>query len=140
MNGRYLLDTAVLAYAIGGEHRYRAACQAVVTMGARPDVTFFASVEMVHELVFHRMRRVDRKQAADEATAAGDVCTLLTFDHDVLLRSLDLIRSIPTVRGRDAVHAATALNHDIDKVISPDAAFDKIPGLTRVDPFDTTSV
>lgn len=139
MSNDYLLDTAVLAYAIGGEHRYRAACQAVVALAAESGVTFFASVEMVQELAFHRMRRVDRSQAVDEAKAAGDICTLLDFNHDVLIRSLDLITSVSTVRGRDAVHAATALNHDIDKVISPDVAFDQIPGLTRVDPFDVRS-
>jgi len=81
VNNEYLLDTAVLAYAIGGEHRYRAACQAVIGMAARSGVTFFASVEMVQELAFHRMRRVDRRQAVDEATVAGDICKLLAFDQ-----------------------------------------------------------
>lgn len=50
--------------------------------------------------------------------------------------SLDLIERIPTIRGRDALHAATALTYGIDTIVSPDRAFDGIPGFTRVDPRD----
>lgn len=36
--------------------------------------------------------------------------------------------------GRDAVHAATALEAGIGASVSPDAVFDEIDGLTRIDP------
>ena len=63
-------------------------------------------------------------------------CTIFEFTEEVLLRSLALIRDHQTIRGRDAVHAATALTHGIETIISPDHAFDGIPGLRRQDPED----
>ena len=47
--------------------------------------------------------------------------------------SLGLIQQTQ-VRGRDAVHAATALAYGIDTIASSDPAFDGIPGLRRIDP------
>ncbi|GAB96796.1 hypothetical protein KILIM_049_00140 [Kineosphaera limosa NBRC 100340] len=37
-------------------------------------------------------------------------------------------------RGRDAVHAATALAADFSAIVSCDADFDDIPGLRRLEP------
>ena len=41
------------------------------------------------------------------------------------------------VRGRDAVHAATALDAGFDTIVSTDRDFDGIPGLTQRDPRDS---
>lgn len=38
------------------------------------------------------------------------------------------------VGGRDAVHAATALEAGISVIVSPDSDFDGIDGLSRIDP------
>lgn len=55
------------------------------------------------------------------------------FDLDILRAARDLM-SRSHVRGRDAVHAATALAAGFDTIISTDRDFDGIPGLTRRDP------
>ena len=65
---------------------------------------------------------------------AAALCTTLNFDREVLDLSLDLIERIPTIRGRDAVHVATAMAYGIERIASTDRAFDGIPGITRVDP------
>lgn len=104
---------------------------------ARDEIRAYASVEMVQELVHHRLRRTDNHAlAAADGRDVSSVCTLLNFDREVLDLSLDLIERIPTIRGRDAVYAATALAYGIERIISPDAAFDGIPGLTRIDPME----
>jgi len=56
--------------------------------------------------------------------------------REVLDLSLDLIERLPTIRGRDAVHAATALVYGIETIVTPDTAFDGIPELTRIDPME----
>ncbi len=90
---------------------------------------------MIQEVVHHRLRRTgDRSIASADGRDTAALCTLLNFDREVLDLSLDLIERIPTIRGRDAVHAATALAYGIETIISPDRAFDGIPGLTRLDP------
>lgn len=77
--------------------------------------------------------------AAADGRDTAATCTLLNSDREVLDLSLDLIERIPTIRGRDAVHAATALVYGIETIISPDAALDGIPEVTRVDPREFAS-
>ena len=91
-----------------------------------------ASVEML----FHRTRKTARAAALTETRTVGAACELYPFDSAILTRAMDLIARHTSVRGRDAVHAATALENGIESVLSPDPAFDGIPGLTRVDPRD----
>jgi hypothetical protein len=55
------------------------------------------------------------------------------FDAGVLRRALTLIAE-GGVGGRDAVHAATALEAGIGVIVSPDSDFDRIDGLSRIDP------
>ncbi len=132
-----LLDTAVAIYALGVDSEWRLPCQAVLTAVSRGDRRAYASVEMIQELVHHRLRRSgDHTRSAQQGRDTAAICTLLFFDREVLDLSLDLIERIPTIRGRDAVHAATALVYGIDTIVSPDRAFAGIPGLTRVDPRD----
>lgn len=131
-----LVDSAVAAFALGEDSPLRSQCRAVMTAAAADRIRAYASVEMIQELVHHRLRRTgDRRLAAADGRDIAAVLTILPFDREVLELSLDLIERTG-VRGRDAVHAATALAYGIDTVVSPDSAFDGIPGLTRVDPRD----
>jgi predicted nucleic acid-binding protein len=136
-DGSVLIDSAVAIYALGGEGPYKAACRALMMRAATSTFRMYASVEMIQELVQHRLRVTgDRQLAAADGRDMSATCTLLFFDREVLDLSLGLIERVPTIRGRDAVHAATALAYGIDTIVSPDRAFDGIPGLTRVDPRD----
>lgn len=45
----------------------------------------------------------------------------------------------PRLDARDAMHAATALNHGIDAIVSPDRAFGDVRGLRRLDPTDAAA-
>lgn len=134
MENAVLLDSAIVIYALGGDDRLRAPCREIMTRISQDELRAYASVEMIQELVHHRLRRTGRRSiAVADARDTAAVLTLLNFDRQVLDLSLDLIeRSL--VRGRDAVHAATALAYGIGTIVSPDHAFDDIPGLTRVDP------
>lgn len=125
-----LVDACVILYALGGEHELRLPCRDVL---AHPGLELHASVELVQEVVFHRMRRGDRADAVAVARLVADSCQLHDFDADVLRRALSLIAE-GGVGGRDAVHAATALAVGVGVIISPDADFDGIDGLTRIDP------
>lgn len=133
MTGAHLADTSVFAYALGGRHELRDPCRQVIEAATAGRVVLHASVEMVQELLHHRMRRTDRTTALRQARAAGELCVLHAFDPSVLARALDLVATT-TVGGRDAVHAATALAHGIGTIISSDPDFDVVPDLVRVAP------
>ncbi|WP_447924479.1 type II toxin-antitoxin system VapC family toxin [Georgenia muralis] len=129
---RLFLDTSVLLLAVGGDHPERSTCRDIVTAIHAGQIDAHASVEAVQEYVHHRRRRSART-AVQEAVSLRRMLTLHAFDEDVLDDALTLMAT-SAVRGRDAVHAATALRHRFDEIVSADRDFDNVQGLTRVDP------
>ena len=132
-----LLDTTLGVYSLGEDDPRRAPSRALLSRVVSGEFRAYASVEMIQELVHHRLRKTgDRRVASADGRNLGATCTLLNFDREVLDLSLDLIERIPTIRGRDAVHAATAIAYGIERIASTDRAFDGVPGLTRLDPLE----
>lgn len=135
MDRAVLLDSAIPLYALGDLEPHRSACRAYIEQLTAGKGHAYASVQLVQELVFHRTRRTgERDRAVNEAKNLMGVTVILNFDREVLHLSLELIERVPTIRGRDAVHAATALASGIETIASTDAAFDGIPGIRRLDP------
>lgn len=132
---KLFVDTTVLTFATGGPHPLRSPCRNLLDRVATGDIEMHASVEAVQELLFHRLRRSDRGDAVAEAHAMSSSLRLHAFDASVLDRAIELVANT-AVRGRDAVHAATALEAGFDTIVSADTDFDEIPRLTRVDPAD----
>lgn len=135
MEDAVLLDSATALYATGADVAKRDACRRYIASVTRGRGRAYASVEMIQEFAYHRLRMTrDRRRAAAEAREMRSSLVLLKFDDEVLDLSIELVQRVPTIRGRDAVHAATALAYGIPVIASTDRGFDGIPGLTRVDP------
>jgi len=132
---RRFVDTSVFADVFGEPQPNKQACLALIAAAQCGDVELHASVEMIQELVFHRMRRVDRITAIAQAHDAQELCVLHPFGLDVLNQALKLTATTRT-GGRDAVHAATALLAGFDAIVSPERDFGDIPGPRRLDPAD----
>jgi uncharacterized protein len=133
--GSVLLDTAVPLYASGGPSAHRQSCLEVMEAVVDGRIEAMASTEMIQEFVFHRLQRTgSRQRSVADARNLTEVTTVLDFGATVLDNALHLIEQVPGIRGRDAVHAATALVFGIPAIVSPDRALDGIPGLRRVDP------
>jgi predicted nucleic acid-binding protein len=139
---RFLFDTSVFIYALGGEHPYRDPCRAIMGMGVEGRLAGEASIELLHEFVHVRARR----NAATRATAVADArnvaatSRLHTVGRDDIKRALELWTEHERLDMRDAIFAAQALNRGIDAILSPDRGFDGIPGLERIDPADAKAV
>ncbi|MDO5627008.1 MAG: PIN domain-containing protein [Mobilicoccus sp.] len=118
---------------MGGEHEWREPCRMVLEAAADQAVRLHLSVEGGQEFLFHRVRRAGRERAVLEFDRVERLVVWHAFDVDVLRASRDLVAG-GYVRGRDAVHAATALAAGFDTIVSCDADFDGIPGLARLDP------
>ncbi len=74
-----------------------------------------------------------KETAVRQGRFAGRACVLHPFDEQVLTQALDLI-SATEIRGRDAVHAATAAVAGLGTIVSTDPAFDAV--MRRLDPAD----
>lgn len=130
---KLFLDTSVLVFAVGTEHKQRSHCAALIEAAARGDVEVHMSAEAIQEFIHHRMRRSSRSLALAQARAARDLALIHPFDGDVLDTAMQLIEST-TLRGRDAVHAATALLGGFDRIVTTDRDFAAVPGLGPVSP------
>jgi len=130
-----LFDTAVFIYAVGSDHPHQQPCRELIRLLTEEAITVDISAETIQEYVHVRTRRgVERSQAVDEARSIVALCRV----HDVTMANLQvglqLFRTHDKLHMRDAVHAATALECQASVVVSPDRAFDDIPGIERLEP------
>jgi hypothetical protein len=138
---RFLFDTGVFVYALGGAHAYREPCRVILREVQDSRLAAEASVELIHELAYVRLRQVgSRAGAARSARAIGRSFSLHVVEPRDIERALDLWCEHERLDLRDAIFAAQALNREIDAILSPDRGFDGIPGLERIDPADTGAV
>jgi len=127
------LDTSVVLYALGDSHPLRQICREVIALVEHQSVELCASVELVQEAVFHRMRRGSRAAAIADGNILLRMLTLYDFDTDVMRRAMELM-AVCEIRGRDAIHAATALEHGFREIVTVDSDYNVVPALTAIDP------
>lgn len=129
------LDSNVFLYAIGAEHPLREPCGAVLERVGSGQLHATTSTEVVQEVI-HVLRRKGRHaQALIVARRLialfPDMLAVGPADMDL---ACDLLERYPDLPTRDAVHAATALNHGMDSIISADQDFDRIKEIERRPP------
>ncbi|MDR1426339.1 MAG: type II toxin-antitoxin system VapC family toxin [Bifidobacteriaceae bacterium] len=130
-----LIDSNVPIYALGGDHPEKAPCLALLRAAGAGQLRGIASAEMIQELIYHRLRVTsDRSLAVRDGRDAAALFEIMPFDAAVLEVAMRLIERTASIRGRDAVHAATALVGGVDTMISTDPAFAAVPGLKWLDP------
>jgi hypothetical protein len=130
-----VLDTTVLVYAKGAEHPLRHPCRALIAAIAERDLQATTTVEVIQEFVHVRAQRRDR---ADAAALGGDyaelLSPLLTPTGEHLRAGLALFERSERLGAFDAVLAASAMDSGASALISADAAFGTVPGLTHIIP------
>jgi predicted nucleic acid-binding protein len=138
---RFLYDTAVFVYALGSEHRYREPCRSILREAQRGALDGEASLELVHEFAYVRLRQSgDRGDAVHWARTVARICRLHAVERADIERALTLWCEHERLAVRNAIFAATALNRGIEAILSPDRDFDDIPGVQRIDPMDSTAL
>ncbi|HZV06517.1 MAG TPA: type II toxin-antitoxin system VapC family toxin [Gemmataceae bacterium] len=132
-----MLDTAVPMYAAGTPHVYRDSCQWLMTQIASSRLQVVIDAEVIQEIL-HGYGALGRY--TDAVNMARDVMTVVPQIFPVTAADMQTAVTIfqhyapRGMRARDAIHAAIMQNHGLTHIISSDAHFDLIPGLTRLDP------
>lgn len=131
------VDSAIFMYAIGAEHPLKVPCRAVIQRIRDGSLDGTTSVEVVQEIL-HRYRSVGRPDLA--RSLALDVmdtfAPLLPVTHAVMRRVSILADRYPSLSSRDLVHVATCIVEGIETIITPDAGFDQVTEIDRIDPRD----
>lgn len=130
-----VVDTTILALAVGAEHDLREAARRLVDAVASRSLEATTTPEVIQEFAHIRARRHGRVDAAGLARRYAELLSpLLVVEADHLDRGLRLFEEHPELGAFDAVLAATALAHEAQALVSADADFRVVPGLRHVAP------
>lgn len=135
MNHLYFLDANLIMYSIGTSHPLKAPCNSVLERIKSGNISSVTNTEVLQEIL-HRYFSIGKPEIAEIAyTSTIHICTSV---YPVTIaktnRALSLMKDIPAITARDAIHAATMINNGIQKIISTDIHFDRISGIKRIDP------
>lgn len=129
-----VLDTTVLAYAVGNEHPLREPCRLILTAHGEGRVEATTTIEVIQEFAHVRARRRTRSDAAHLARQYLHAFGILVPTADDLDRGLSLFEEHSALGAFDAVLAAVALAREAQALVSADRAFASVPSLRWVDP------
>lgn len=125
-----VVDTMVLAYAVGGSHALAEPSRALIAAVGEGRVQATTTAEVIQEFVHVRSRRRDRSDAVRTGRYYAELFSpLVGAGRSALEQGLTLYERIPTLGAFDAVLAATALEAEADGLVSADAAFAEVPRL-----------
>jgi uncharacterized protein len=129
------LDANIVMYALGGPHPLRSPCKAVLEKIRSGSVLAVTNTEVLQEILYRYFSI--KRQALGELvyTSLVEICTgVLPVTRQETDQALDLMKKHPEITSRDAIHAATMLNNDIQEIYSTDPHFDLIPEIRRIPP------
>ena len=129
-----IVDTTVLAYAVGEEHPLREPCRRLLAAHAAGTIEATTTVEVLQEFAHVRARRRTREDAVKLTrlyAAALDPIVIAAADLDA---GLSLFKLHPELGAFDAVLAAVALGRGAEALVSADRAFASVTELPWIDP------
>ena len=134
---KHFLDANVFMYAAGRAHPFKAPSVAVLRRVALEELEAVTNAEVLQEILYRYTAIGESERGLHLARLAvtqvgGDILPVTLAD---MHRAFDLVARYGTgIRSRDAVHAATMLNSGLTHIVSTDIHFDRIEGITRIDP------
>jgi len=128
-----LIDSNVPMYLVGAAHPHKHDARRLLEeliSERRPLVT---DTEVLQEIL-HRYTAIGRREAIQPAFDAllGVVDRVLPVDLEVVEAAKAIVLGQLSVSARDALHAAVMRKHGIDRILSFDQDFDRIPGIERL--------
>lgn len=129
------LDSNVFLYAVGAAHPLREGCQAVLRRVADGSLSATTSAEVVQECLHVLTRRGRGEEARRLARRIlGLFPQILPVTGAALADACELLERHPTLRVRDAIHAATMRGHGMVRILTADRHFDLLTDLVRIEP------
>lgn len=132
---QYFIDTNIFIYSVGRDHPLRSNCASAIRRIRDQEFRAILNTEIIQEILY-RYQSIKELQLgirlAREAMALSS--RILSVTERDLALAIELLESHPQIDTRDAFHAATMINNDIQEIISTDSHFDLIPRINRIDP------
>jgi hypothetical protein len=135
MNDVIFLDANIIMYAIGKEHPFRNPCRKILEQIKNGTIEVVSCTEVIQEILYRYFSLKMPEIAKEASLAVKTICSQIypvTIEETDL--ALELLLNNPSIGTRDAIHAATMMNHGINRILSTDSHFDSIAGIERVQP------
>jgi len=132
---QYFIDTNIFIYSVGRDHPLKSNCASAIRRIRDEGIRAILNTEIIQEILYRyqSMRELPLGiKLAREAMALSS--KILPVTEGDLSLAIKLLESHPRIDTRDAFHAATMINNEIEEIISTDSHFDLIPGIKRIDP------
>ena len=135
-SSRVFIDTNIPMYAAGAAHSLKEPCVRVMQLATAHPHIFVTDAEVLQEII-HRYLSVRQWLVGREAFSAfaevmhGRIEPVYVED---ILHAARLANDHPNMSSRDLVHTTVAQRLGVSYIVSADADFDRIPGVTRLAP------
>ena len=128
-----LVDANLPMYLVGADHPNKMVAQRMLERATTNRERLVTDAEVFQEIL-HRYVAIDRRDAVQPAFDALNavVDDVFPIDAAAVERAKDLILGYRRLSARDAIHVATMQARGVNRIMSFDAGFDVIPGLTRL--------
>ena len=126
------VDSNIPMYLIGAEHPNKAAARRLLEDAVADGEVLCTDAEVLQEIL-HRYVAIRRPDDIDPAVEVllSIVDVVYPIELTDVERARRIVRRTAELSARDAVHLAIMQRHDIDEVLSFDAAFDGVAGIRR---------
>lgn len=135
MKNLFFLDANIIMYCLGAEHPLKTSCLRVIERIRDGKIVVCTSTEVQQEILY-RYYAQQRREIGDRAyrllTELSHIVYSVTPDD--MERAFSILHEVSDIDVRDAVHAAVMLNNGLTHILSTDNHFDRITGITRVEP------
>ena len=127
------VDSNVPMYLVGGAHPNKDRASAILARLVSDDEQLVTDVEVYQEIL-HRYTAIQRPGAIDAAFESLDEIAddVLDFGMSEIRVARDIIAAVDGISARDALHMAVMRKAGIDRILSFDRGFDRVPGLERL--------
>ena len=127
------IDSNVPMYLVGAAHPHKIDAQRLLERSIADGERLVTDTEVLQE-VLHRYVAIGRRDAIQPAFDAllGVVDEVFAVDLAAVERAKAVVLGDPRLSARDALHVATMERHGVERIITFDAGFDDVPGISRV--------
>jgi predicted nucleic acid-binding protein len=135
-----LLDTNIFIYAHGRPHLYKEPCRLLLARVAETTPKYNIDVELLQEI----LHVYNGRGARGFGLAIFDILLDLFADPFPVRRSemvaaREVLERYPVLSPRDAIHVAVVSTQRLEGIVTTDAAFGQVHGLSVFDPIALAS-
>lgn len=126
------VDSNIPMYLVGASHPHKTDARQLLETAIAASERLVTSAEVLQEIL-HRYAAIGRRDAIQPAFDAllGVVDEVIPIELADVERAREVVLGMPDLSARDALHAAVMERHAIATILTFDAAFDAVPGLSR---------